>query len=839
MPPCILNASRGSARTLFCSLCILVLLAWAPPLRAASVDLVDLDLRAVQQDGGDPTSVGEVRTTDGLVLAPDSSLWIDLKGDAEEFRATVSPLPGGKGPPVRCRFATATYIAEFVVTEQMAPREIVMPLKGQKLLVLETYSTAGDKSGVRLHLTPSSIRTRSLRPEAWAGAAPIEWKTPRWQVRVDGRSGGIARLAHPGDPHAMQWVRPAAPWGIGWAEIGGRMHAWDRPSALDATGPRSQRTTYELPGLRIEVERELDDNERLIERYTFVNTSGELLVFGEGGLGITLPLFDSYPGAELCLTERCHVHLWAGGTASYVNAMRMGGAAPHLGLVLNEGSLSAYSIHNRVAHSNDRGQFVLHPGPMTLAAGERHSIGWTVFWHEGWTDFFSQAFAQGLVRLDLERHTVSPGEELKLTALSPMPLDGAVLTLNGEPVDATVEGGVLSARVVPRELGEQRFELRVGRHQTHANAFVSPAPLDLIRERVRFIVAKQQRRAPGDPLDGAYLIYDNEREVQVYERGFSDHNAGRERLAMGTLVALYLPFCDDPVLAGQIRRSLRRYDRFVARELQNAAGVVFNDAGRAAKQRFYNYPWVIDYHLAMHRAFGNAKYLRRALNTARTYYARGGADFYSIGMPVRELLSALRDSGWKNEYREMLKLFRQHAESVLRRGSDFPKHEVNFEQSIVGPAAQLLLEFYLETREERYFASALQQLRLLELFSGRQPDHRLHEIAIRHWDGYWFGGRKLYGDTFPHYWSAITGAAFALYAEATGDQQYERRGREVIANNFSLFTPDGRGSAAYLYPLMLNEQPGRFADPWANDQDWALVYWLRFVQGRPAAPAAR
>jgi len=28
---------------------------------------------------------------------------------------------------------------------------------------------------------------------------------------------------------------------------------------------------------------------------------------------------------------------------------------------------------------------------------------------------------------------------------------------------------------------------------------------------------------------------------------------------------------------------------------------------------------------------------------------------------------------------------------------------------------------------------------LLEAFAGQQPDSRLNEISIRHWDDYWFG----------------------------------------------------------------------------------------------------
>jgi hypothetical protein len=38
---------------------------------------------------------------------------------------------------------------------------------------------------------------------------------------------------------------------------------------------------------------------------------------------------------------------------------------------------------------------------------------------------------------------------------------------------------------------------------------------------------------------------------------------------------------------------------------------------------------------------------------------------------------------------------------------------------------------------------------------------------------------------------------------------------------------DGKASCAYIYPLTVNGKPGKFYDPYANDQDWALYYYLQ------------
>ena len=46
-------------------------------------------------------------------------------------------------------------------------------------------------------------------------------------------------------------------------------------------------------------------------------------------------------------------------------------------------------------------------------------------------------------------------------------------------------------------------------------------------------------------------------------------------------------------------------------------------------------------------------------------------------------------------------------------------------------------------------AAAEQALGWLLAFAGPQRHVRLRHVAIRHWDGYWFGLRRQWGDTFP------------------------------------------------------------------------------------------
>lgn len=814
------------------SLCAGALSLWGiSSLSAAgSVSLADLDLSRIQTDGG-PVARGEqFRSEEGVVLPAGASLWVDLKNDSEEFLATVAPLSGSRGAAVRCRFATANDVWEVVVHPEDRPVDIKLPLPAQDLLVVDSRPTMPGQC-ISVHITSSSISSKTLRPEAIAGFAPVTWETPEWAVRVDGRSGGLTHLSQPKDALGMEWIRPAAPWGTGWARIDGVTTAWNRPVAMRLGDEKSVESVYETPRLRIRVYRRLEAEGRLRETYTFESRSPTPLVLAEGDLGIRLPLVDNYPGAELCLPQRCHVHLWMGGSSAYVNALRMGGAAPHLGLVVTEGSLTEYSIHDRIAQSNDRGQFVVHPAAMTLAPGESRVVSWVLFWHKGWDDFFHQAERlDNFIRLEAERYAVTRGEPLRITVHTAGSLDGAHWLLNGKPVVPVLkprEGKTgVQIELPMSELGEQTIELEVGDRRIQLRALVTPPPLELIASRVRFIIEHQQRHAAKDPLDGAYLIFDNETNAQVYDGGFPDHNAGRERIGMGVLAALYLPHCEDPGLRQTLKQSLEQYAVFIHRELQNGAGTVFDSIGRSGTPRMYDYPWAIHFHLAMFDAFGRPEYLRSALEATRAYYAKGGERFYCIGMPVLQMLRSLEKAGWNNERKEMLAAFKKHALTLLRIGAAYPKHEVNYEQSIVAPAAQLMLEVYLATHDETFLQGAKEQMKLLELFGGQQPDYHLNDIAIRHWDDYWFGKRQVYGDTFPHYWSTITAVVFDDYALATGDAHYRQRAEGILANNLCAFTAEGRASCAYVYPTTINGQPGKFFDPWANDQDWALVNWL-------------
>lgn len=688
-----------------------------------------------------------------------------------------------------------------------------------------------------------------------ASVAPATWGDATWNIRLDPATGALTEIQNKNDPHRMNWLRapgrweqrnwmpdtsPAARssdslWGLVSTSHTGLLHA----ASVRRVSDRSWETIYVGASLTVAVRREIDAAGDLVESYTFKNTGIVDMTLPAGAVSISAPFFDQYPDTRESLEHRCHAHIWTGGASSWVNAQRMGDTGPHLGLVVTEGALDSYD--QRGGTFNDRGVFLLNLAPMTLAKrGGTATFAWKLFWHGGWDDFFQKLSASpGFVRLAARDYVVTVGRPLEITAESAVSLAGARLFANGRPVEARTEGGRLHASIPTSAPGDFFVALDLDGRRSVLRAFIVPPEDALIDARVKFIVRHQQRHSPGQPLDGAYLCYDNETGEQVYNPKVLDHHAGRERVAMGVLAALYLPLCRDPAFKTELADSLRRYADFIARELENEDGVVFEEVGRRRSSRIYNFPWVADFHLRLYLATGDGEQLDRCVRVIRAYYATKKATvFYPIGMPIADTLTALEKAGRLAEHAELLASFRRHADHILENGLNYPRSEVNFEQSIVGPGVQILAEFAHATGESRYLEGAKPQMTVLTAFAGRQPDARLHEVAIRHWDDFWFGKLRVYGDTMPHYWSTINAVAYAYYGLGVKDASWLRRADAVNRANLTLFTPEGAGSAAHLYARETNGVPGARNDPWANDQDWALVNLLkvRALAARPIAP---
>lgn len=572
------------------------------------------------------------------------------------------------------------------------------------------------------------------------------------------------------------------------------------------------------PEFSVEVQNEKDGD--VLTTKVVISYNGAHPYFtNAGSIAISFPLQDRYADSVTCRDYRCHAHIFCGENTSYIMALRMGGAAPHLGMVLTKGSLSAYSMERDLKlQSNDRGCFWLHPSSQEFAPGDTMTLEWKVFPHQGREEFREKLKAVSQVILvDAEQYVIYPGETSKVT-IEPA-FEAEKVTVNGMLLEKT-ENGVYEYLFESEKTGEYMLSISADTVKTTCRLLVQERPEELAAKRCAFIVGHQQYHGKIKELQGAYLPYDNEEKILVCTPE-NDFNAGRERTGMGVLIARALQqnLLKDREKAEQ---SLREYRAFYLRELVNAAtGLVCNCSGKDNSYfRLYNYPWAVTFFLECWKLWGEKEDLKTAVRITEKFYEQDGFRFYPIEMPIVMLCQELKKAGEQEDLKTVKDLFRCHADQLIEIGTAYPASEVNYEQSIVQPAAEVILQVYEVTGEEKYLRGAEQQIAVLELFDGQQPDYHLHETAIRHWDGYWFGKRRVFGDTFPHYWSAENGRTFKRYARLTEDKEYNIRGEHSLRGVLSMFFEDGTATCAYLYPYSVNGQKTDFADPYANDQDW-------------------
>lgn len=614
------------------------------------------------------------------------------------------------------------------------------------------------------------------------------------------QSHAVSGITIAGDSNRMEWLLKTDGTQYAWVGDG---YQWGRGCmSVDDSLYQWAPDGGKYNNLTVKVARHRDGDD-LVERYTFTNTSKKPVRIAN--VGIYTPFNDNYPDARTCMTNRCNVHVWPGGKGAYVNAMRMNGVAPHLALMVTEGEITGYDIWERgqaKGRSNFRGVFALCPPDMTLEPGRSYNLAWRIFAHHG-NDFEKQMLKRGGMVVKSDRYVYEMGETAKVDFIT----EGNTETIYCK---ITVPG-----------------EVRIDHNGTYALLLGISGEKELLGKRVQFILEKQQMNNVADPRYGAFMVYDNDGDsILTATNGRSDLDEGRERVGMGILLAEYCrrhPDCE-------MQAALVRYATFIREKLQKADYTTGSNVAGKGKLRGYNYAWVADFYFRMFLLTGNKQYALDGYGTLQALYRQFGYGFYCIDYPVTKGLQALDKAGLTAERDRLLADFRQTADIFVKNGLDFPKFEVNYEQSIIAPAVQFLCEVYLVTGDKKYLDGAQVMMPALEALAGSQPSYRMNEIGIRHWDGFWFGKRQTYGDVFPHYWSAITAAAYHYYAAATGDEGYQRRAETIVRGNLSLFFEDGRATCAFVNPRMVNGTPAHYADAYANDQDWALMFYLMVTE---------
>ncbi len=632
-----------------------------------------------------------------------------------------------------------------------------------------------------------------------------------FSVNYDMTNGTILSLVNENDPVKMNFVEGTCAWGmIKNAEV---------VSVEEIEG--GIKAVYKTSHLLITVTRVLTNN-RLRETYTFKNYTVADVFVARGGLGIYTTFNENYDLAETCLQYRCHTHIWCGGDVSYVYARKMGMCDFALGMALIEGSLDTYSIErDEVQMSNDRGDFIMHPTPFTLLPNEETTLAWELFWHEDGKFFEEFAkYERGIV-VTSPAYTVFEEEEISFRVNRP----DVKVTCKGEAIPSVTEGNESIITYKPTSLGEHIFYIEYHGIKTKAEFYVQANFAELVKNRVEFIVDRQQYHKEGSPIDGAYLIYDNEDDSMYFDNQNGDHNASRERLVMGLLVAKYLQYVDDK----KVYDSLMKYYRYVAREFYNEeTGEVFDTVGRdPTRKRLYNAPFMAMFVMEMYKLTKDKTYLENMCTLFDVYYKIGGERFYPNGLTMLESIEALRDAKMDKEADWLLGVFKNHVDNIVKIGVNYPEHEVKYEQTIVSPGAALVSQMCMLTGEKSLIEPARIQAVMLERFNGEQPSYHFNQLAIRHWDAYWFGKRHLYGDTFPHVASIHSSDAFLQYAEISGDAYFRDIAWRGMRNNLCCFRKDGRAYSSYVYPFTCNGIRGEYYDPWANEQDGALYFIIK------------
>lgn len=568
------------------------------------------------------------------------------------------------------------------------------------------------------------------------------------------------------------------------------------------------------------------DNGRIIYDFLLENTGAQAASVDERAFGVMVPIDGVLAGKRHDPARAAIWHVWCGGEVAWLYACRTHGKGPVLCLNLLKGSVGSYSLRcdatAAATGAHTRGVPVLHATRRTLAPGERMEL----------------AFR-------LETTSKRPDRDLfdfpDAAAVQAWPRS----VWTGETVNVQVRTaqGVTNREVTLDKPGEQVIPVEAGKRQTFVRVNALRPLREILATRANYIVAHQQRNRPGDPTDGAYVIYDRATGEQVCAPGECDHNAARERLGMGCVVAQAARLTGD----ASLRASLERHRAFVLREIFDAeTGEVFNGVGRSNRnERRYNYPWMAAYWIEWYKLSGEGVCLDYAVRIVDRYYLKlNGAAQESHGTFLPELANLLEYAGKTAEAARMREHLVSQAENILSRAGRSVSGEVALTGAMPAMRIVFLAQAYLQTGARKYWDAACADHPQLEAYLARQPDYRTGVQNPRWWDGFWFGKSRLYGDTMPQWCGAAVGEAYHWMARAGGGDGAWLSARENLMGQLCAFFPDGSASAAgYAFatatftrgcgayePFMT---PGTYAggywDDWANDQDWSLYYAVKYL----------
>jgi hypothetical protein len=646
------------------------------------------------------------------------------------------------------------------------------------------------------------------------------------------------------------WHTPDRSWGSGFVVTDKGAAQWAAPDETTISDDAANQRFRLNDLLSLRVERTGGD--RFREAYRWNNTGNRPVQITS--LAVSTPWRDIYESGEVVNKAAIHAHMSASGAQAWVLAKPMHGRAPFLGLILRQGQISAYSVEgrNQFTGSDVRGHLLLHvtdaarhptafggQPTVTLLPGASYYLAWDLGWYEDETEFLNAA--ERTVRVP--RLSAVVGEPLliehpRAMVVRSTPAESLLTGADGGDHQRHLRVEHISAGSQLTSSAHGLMEVDVGTGDTDAvrvGVFFHEPVKDLVRRRVGVILDHQR---PGHrPAPRGFVACDTRTGLTVTDQGWPDWSDAAERTAMPILLAeARARGLVEQSRAADVDQALGEFAQFVSKHLVMADGWVRRGSTNlTSSPRLYNTPWVVDFLELEHSRTGRQEHLELATWLLEASARHGVSRHLSIGHPqaIFKLESALgRLSGQagvdlRPRIDRLLEGLKEQAFELAARGGDLPAHEVSYEQSIVAPLVSLLSLAYRRWPDERLLDATKTALGWLLAFAGPQPHARLRHIAIRHWDGYWFGLRRQWGDTFPHYWSALTAVALLDLPDELRSEDCEETAQAILRANLALYDEDARGCCAFLYPSCVDGIPAHGPDPLDNDQDWALIYALR------------
>ncbi|MGW0786559.1 hypothetical protein [Streptomyces sp. NPDC002913] len=626
------------------------------------------------------------------------------------------------------------------------------------------------------------------------------------------------------DAATTDWHTDEHQWGSGHLVSDRGPARWHRPESLSIRPGLVEAAHVPVPGLRLLVRRVVTGG-RLVESYELSNEgTGPATVTA---LGIQTPFGDLYDGAARSLDRAVHAHVFTAGTWAWVLARPMSGTGRSLGLIVRRGGLRSYAVESRNKNSlsDARGHLVLqvtdharNPGafggqpPLVLDAGSSVTVEWEIGWYDSADAFLAATrppAAFSAYAAEVGRHIV---------------VEGAEVTADDPGAQVTREGA-------------GRYRVTAGRHDTYTLTIGKTArtevlfhlPLqEMVRRRARYIMRHQVARERTGLLRHAFVPVDTRTGLVQQDNGWVDWSDGSERIAMPLLLQLATErgwlerSATEPLLDG--------WARFARAHLLDGTGAPHRGSRmHHLGPRLYDAPWLSQFFHDRYRTTGEKDDLDLAARILDRNLELGGGEHLSLMLSGTALAvaGALESAGEGNRARVLRHGVIGSARHFVRAGSGLPPHEVAYEQSMVAPLIDLLTDAYTLTGDAVFHRAVEERLPWLLAFSGPQPHVRLHGTAIRHWDGYWFGADRLWGDVFPHHWSALTACTLLRLPGDLRTEETDRLALGVLRANMANYRADGSASCAFVMPSCVDGRPAHSSDPLANDQDWHLVLWMR------------